>query len=264
MAAVFLASIMLLAALLPRSMLRPLFALFLAIAVLATAASARYPPTASVSRLALFGDAVLRLTALTLLGLALFRTVLARLVAVASAFQTAVMVNWSWLILLGAILAGTAIYVEASQRILFWDPTRYWNATDEVAQLFRNGFGWPNFLNLMRTAGDEYSMIPALIPGLLTVPLPAQFLLGYILAVCACYIVPALFAMAVLRFHPRARCGTRYRDAALDRTHRPNNTGCRRSSLRCSLGLFRFSSSSPYWMWGVQLSLHSLPLPGLA
>ena len=199
-AAVFLASIMLLAALLPRSMLRSLFALFLAIAVLATAASARYPPTASLSRLALFGDAVLRLTALTLLGLALFQTVFVRRAAVESAFQTAVMVNWSWLTLLGAILAGTAIYVEASHRILFWDPTRYWNATDEVAQLFRNGFGWANFLNLMRTAGDEYSMIPALIPGLLTVPLPAQFLLGYILAVCACYVVPALFAMAVLGF----------------------------------------------------------------
>jgi hypothetical protein len=110
----------------------------------------------------------------------------------------AIVSDWCWLVLLAGTLAATAIYVLASHRILFWDSVGYWNTTDVLADLIRQG-RWHEWVrDVIKSVGDEYSLIPAVVPSLLTAPLGGQSLLGYQLAVAACYLVPALLAVGAL------------------------------------------------------------------
>lgn len=105
-----------------------------------------------------------------------------------------------WLAFLAGMLALTAIYVEASHRLLFWDQLNYWDKTATVAGLVRGGLSWGGFRALLLTAGDEYSMVPAILPGLLTGALRDTGLLAYLLAVALFYVVPALLALGALGF----------------------------------------------------------------
>ena len=112
----------------------------------------------------------------------------------------AVASDWGWLVLLAGTLAATAIYVEASRRILFWDWAFYWSKVDTLADLVRQG-QWRLFAQIVvHSVGDDLSLIPAALPGLVMAPLPGNFLLGYVISVVACYLVPALLAVGALGF----------------------------------------------------------------
>jgi hypothetical protein len=114
------------------------------------------------------------------------------------AFVHAVVSDWCWLELLAGTLAATAIYVLASHRILFWDYVAYWNATKELADLIRQG-KWQEWVgDVLQSVGDERSLIPEVIPSLLTATLGGKSLLGYQLAVAMCYLVPGLLAVGAL------------------------------------------------------------------
>jgi hypothetical protein len=99
----------------------------------------------------------------------------------------------SWLILAFCTLPATAAYVLGSTRILAWDPIQFWSRTDWVAtQILSDPAG--TIRASLLSAADEYSMIPALLPGALTALAPQSFLLGYMLAIALCYFIPALLA----------------------------------------------------------------------
>jgi len=97
----------------------------------------------------------------------------------------------SWVLL----LCGVALLT------VFWDALNYWDKTDQVAGLVRAGLGLDGVVRLLRTATDEYSMIPALLPGLLTSPLPPDSVLGYSIAVAVGYVFPATVAAGLLGLH---------------------------------------------------------------
>src|SRR5262249_43163551 len=106
--------------------------------------------------------------------------------------------NWGWLMLLAGTLATTAIYVEASRRILYWDNLNYWSKTEALADLIRGGQWWQFLHAVVDSIGNDYSLIPAVLPSVLIAPLPSKFLLGYKFSVAAVYLVPALLAVGVL------------------------------------------------------------------
>ena len=110
----------------------------------------------------------------------------------------AVTFNWGWLVLLTGMLTTTAIYVRASRRILFWDYAYYWSLVDAQSSVIRQGQWWRFARDVVYSVGDPYSLVPAALPALVVAPLPGHSLLGYALAVTACYLVPALLAVGVL------------------------------------------------------------------
>lgn len=107
---------------------------------------------------------------------------------------------WPVLALGFGLVAATAVYVLASRRILFFDPTLYWSLTDRTADLVRDG-QWATMVGrVWLSAGDDYSLIPTVLPGILTAQAGDQNLLAYMLAVAACYVLPSLIAIGVLGF----------------------------------------------------------------
>jgi hypothetical protein len=192
--AALLGSLGVLALLLPR---RAIIVLGIALGCVlaASLACAVLLAPAATPRTVRFGWAAL--DAMTLVLLALLAAVEARRADVLRVLGV-VTSDWRWLVLLAGTLAATAIYVEASRRILFWDFAYYWSRTDALADLIRQGQWWPFALEVVRSIGEDYSDIPAALPGLLIAPLPGKFLLGYVLAVAACYLVPALLAVGAL------------------------------------------------------------------
>ena len=99
----------------------------------------------------------------------------------------------SWLILALCALGATAAHVLGSTRILSWDPIQYWSRTDWVAARLLSDPAGTLRVSLL-SAADDYSMIPALLPGVLTALAPQRLLLGYMLSIAVCYFVPALLA----------------------------------------------------------------------
>ncbi|MBV8455106.1 MAG: hypothetical protein JO122_00645, partial [Acetobacteraceae bacterium] len=110
----------------------------------------------------------------------------------------AIMSEWSWAVLVAATLAGTAWYVLASHRILFWDSVGYWNTSDLLAGLVRRG-RWQEWIgNVLGSLGDEYSLIPAIGPSLLMAAVGGKSLLSYQSAVDLFYLAPALLAVGAM------------------------------------------------------------------
>jgi hypothetical protein len=107
---------------------------------------------------------------------------------------------WPVFALALGLMATTAAYVLASRRILFWDPMAYWTMTDEIADLVRGGKWAKMAARVVLSAGDEYSLIPAVLPGLLTAQADDQDLLAYMLAVAACYVLPCLITVGAFGF----------------------------------------------------------------
>ncbi len=145
-----------------------------------------------------FGRAALIAMPLTLVALLVLQAGTEARRANVLAVVKAIVSDWCWLVLLAGTLAATAIYVLASHRILFWDSVGYWNTTDVLADLIRQGRWQELVRDVLQSVGDEYSLIPAVIPSLLTAPLGGKSLLGYQLAVATCYLVPALLAVGAL------------------------------------------------------------------
>ncbi|MBV8912830.1 MAG: hypothetical protein JOZ05_07320 [Acetobacteraceae bacterium] len=106
--------------------------------------------------------------------------------------------NPSWFLLFGVLAIGTVFYVEHSHRILFWDPLNYWQKTDQVAALIQQGLSLHDVAQLLRTASDDYSMVPALLPGVLTSFFAQGNVLAYLVAVAICYVIPASIAIGCL------------------------------------------------------------------
>jgi hypothetical protein len=145
-----------------------------------------------------FGRAALIATPLTFVALLALQAGIETHRAEVLVIVKAIVSEWCWLVLLASTLAATAIYVLASHRILFWDFAWYWNTTDGLADLIRQG-KWQEWVrDVFQSVGDEYSLIPAVIPSLVTAPLDGKSLLGYQLAVAAFYLIPALLAVGAL------------------------------------------------------------------
>jgi hypothetical protein len=182
-------------ALLPR-----VFVVWLGAALVAVLGGAlvidRQFPAASLPRGVVFSGAVLSLALLVLLAL-----VVRRAAAMLWRARRARPVDlWPAAGLGLGLLLVTAAYVLASRRILFWDPIVYWTMTDRIADLVRAGQWTTMAKQLVISAGDEYSLIPAVLPGMLTAPASDQNLLAYMLAVATCYVLPCLIGIGVLGF----------------------------------------------------------------
>ena len=123
--------------------------------------------------------------------------------------------NWSWLVYLLGVIAAVSIYVGFSRRILSWDPLTYWTKVDQVAALVRHGLSLQDVRHILRSASDEYSLLPAVLPGFLTSIAPDHTLIAYMLAVAIAYVVPASLATGALGYAlaNRLRSARRLEDA---------------------------------------------------
>jgi hypothetical protein len=195
MAGVVFGSLTVLIALLPTTDGRVLGMVAAGVSVAAMLTTALVRPAAMPAR-ALFGDA----TALSLVAILLALPATRVLAAVRPAinWRRAAADGWPICALLAVLMAVTALYVEASQRILFWDPMVYWTWTDYVAEMVRQGRIGAMIAQVIASAGNEYSLIPAVLPGILIAPVPGRFLLGYMLAIAFAYVVPAILAIGAL------------------------------------------------------------------
>ena len=119
------------------------------------------------------------------------------------------------LALVACVLAGVAAYTLASHRILFWDSLNYWEKTRAVAAVARDGLTWGKFVKLLLSAGDEYSMIPAILPGLIGGAAHDSGLLSYMLAVGLLYVAPTLLALGALGLALAGGLDARLRGLAL-------------------------------------------------
>ena len=152
----------------------------------------------AIPRTVRFGQAALAILPLVLLALLTLEAGLETRRTDLLGVLGAIASDWGWLVLLAGTLAAAAIYVEASNRILFWDWAFYWLRTDALADLIRHG-QWSIFArNVNYSLGDDYSLVSSALPSLLVAPFPAKFLLSYVVSVAACYLVPALLAVGAL------------------------------------------------------------------
>ena len=102
--------------------------------------------------------------------------------------------------LLVCLVGAATFYVGASRRILFWDWSFYWSMTDMSADLVRHA-QWQTFLsNVALKVGDEYSLVPSVLPSLLMALFRGGSLLRYVVSVTVCYAAPALLAVGALGF----------------------------------------------------------------
>ena len=196
------------------------------LAIMATAALAAVTKPGlhgANQRLAVMGDTALWITAVILFVFAAAQT-MGRLLwkgrASASARSAtrglqAVVNHWSWLIYLLGVIAAVSIYVGFSWRILSWDPLTYWTKVDQVAALVRHGLSLQDVRHILRSASDEYSLLPAVLPGFLTSIAPDHTLIAYMLAVAVAYVVPASLATGALGYAlaNRLRSARRLEDA---------------------------------------------------
>lgn len=111
-----------------------------------------------------------------------------------------VLMSRSGLEFIAAFLGGITIYLLLTHDVLYWDYLNYWDQTSSLHDVVRlNGLA-DGLKLVVNSLASNYTLVPAILPAVLTAGVEPISRLDYMLAVTICYAVPAYLAVGMLSF----------------------------------------------------------------